>query len=83
MSDRHKTHNGRDRSGNFRVKQADVDDKLEDPQGPDFVRDDVRLGGAVGDTGPHAGQRGEQIERLIQDNRDDTNSLAEETRSES
>jgi hypothetical protein len=82
MSERHKTHNGRDRSGNFRVKQADVEDKLEDPQGADFVRDDVRLGGAVGDTGAHAGERGERIEQLIRDNHEDTHSLTDDARRE-
>ena len=69
MSDRKKTHNGRDKSGNFKVKQADVDDIQTDPQGTDVIRDDVRLGGAVEDTGPTAGQRGEQIGELIDENR--------------
>ena len=71
MSDRHKTHNGRDQDGNFRVKQADVEELLEDPRGADFVRDDVRLGGAIADTGPMAGRAGEEIERLIDSNRDE------------
>src|SRR5947209_7627308 len=31
MSERHKTHNGRDIDGRFRVRQEDVDDLLEDP----------------------------------------------------
>ena len=64
MSDRHKTHNGRDQDGNFKVKQADVDDLLEDPRGADFLKDDVRLSGAVEDTGPLAGTLGERIERM-------------------
>jgi hypothetical protein len=72
MSDRHKTHNGRDRSGHFKVKQADVDDLQAQPGGDDFVRDDVRLGGAIEDTGPQAGQRGERIEKLIEENREST-----------
>ena len=71
MSDRHKTHNGRDQDGNFKVKQADVDDLLEDPRGADFLQDDVRLSGAVEDTGPMAGAYGERIERMIADNRED------------
>ena len=53
MSERRKTHNGRDRSGHFKVKQADVDDLRTDPKGEDFIRDDVRLGGAVEDTDAH------------------------------
>lgn len=77
MSERHKTHNGRDRSGHFKVKQTDVEDTLEDPRGMDYIRDDVRLGGAVDDTGPHAGQRGEEIEELIRGNADDTRASSE------
>jgi hypothetical protein len=65
MSERHKTHNGRDVDGNFRVKQTDVEDTLEDPSGPEIIRDDVRLGGAVADTGPQAGASGEHVEQLI------------------
>jgi hypothetical protein len=75
MSERRKTHNGRDVDGHFKVKQADVDDKLEDPQGEEFLRDDVRLGGAVADTGPQAGASGEHIERLIDGNRADVDHL--------
>ena len=71
MSERHKTHNGRDVDGRFRVKQADVDDLLEDPAGVDYIRDDVRLGGAVEDTGPRAGQQGEKLGELIAENRED------------
>ena len=70
MSDRQKPHNGRDLDGQFKVKRADVDDTLEDPQGEDIVRDDVRLGGAVEDTGPAAGRSGERITELVEDNRE-------------
>ena len=72
MCDRKKPHNGRDRSGHFKVKQADVDDLRETPGGEEFVRDDVRLGGAIEDTGPQAGQRGERIGELIEENREAT-----------
>jgi hypothetical protein len=72
MSERNKPHNGRDRSGHFKVRQADVDDLLTDPEGVDHLRDDVRLGGAVEDTGMDAGKAGEQIERLIDQNADET-----------
>ena len=68
MTDRHKPHNGRDTDGRFRVRQEDVEDVLEDPIGPEIVRDDVRLGGAVADTGPHAGDSGRHIGDLIQEN---------------
>ena len=71
MSERKKTHNGRDTSGNFRVKQTDVEDLRTEPDGDEFVRDDVRLGGAVADTGPDAGRRGEQIGELVDQNRED------------
>ena len=80
MSERNKTHNGRDRDGNYRVKQADVDDTLADPQGEEFVRDDVRLGGAVADTGAHAGERGERVERLVANNREEVEKLAEQNK---
>ncbi len=73
MSERNKTHNGRDVDGRFRVRQADVEEVLEDPNGTDFVRDDVRLGGAVADTGPHAADRAKEIGDLIETNRDDVN----------
>ena len=71
MTERRKTHNGRDVDGRFRVRQADVDDLLEDPTGVDAVRDDVRLGGAVADTGPQAGSHARHIGELIDDNRTD------------
>jgi len=71
MSERRKTHNGRDVSGHFKVKQADVDDLETDRDGADFIRDDVRLGGAVADTGATAGQLGEHIGDLVDTNRED------------
>lgn len=70
MSDREKPHNGRDTAGNFKVKQADVEDLRTDPQGEEFVRDDVRLGGAVEDTGAQAGERGVRIGELAAENRE-------------
>jgi|SRR5690349_3178893 len=69
MSERRKTHNGRDIDGHFKVKQTDVEETLADPAGEEFIRDDVRLGGAVADTGPQAGAAGERVERLIDENR--------------
>jgi len=71
MSERKKTHNGRDVDGRFRVRLADVDDLLTDPNGEDLVRDDVRLGGAVADTGAHAADRAREIGELIANNRED------------
>jgi hypothetical protein len=71
MTDREKTHNGRDVDGRFRVRQADVDELLEDPNGVDLVRDDVRLGGAVADSGSQAGLHALEIGHLIEDNRED------------
>ena len=75
MSQRRKTHNGRDVDGHFKVKQTDVEDVLEDPQGVEFIRDDVRLGGAVADTGPQAGASGEEVSRMIDENRYDVDHL--------
>ena len=72
MSERHKPHNGRDTSGHFKVRQADVDDLLTDPNGAEYLRDDVRLGGAVEDTGLGAAEHGRRIERLIEQSEDET-----------
>jgi hypothetical protein len=71
MADHRKTHNGRDVDGRFRVRQADVDDVLEDPAGPEVLEDDVRLGGAVADVGPQAGLHARHLGELIAENRDD------------
>lgn len=70
MSERHKPHNGRDRSGHFKVKRDDVEELRADPQGEEFLRDDVRLGGAVEDIGPRAGEHAERISELVQENRE-------------
>jgi hypothetical protein len=75
MSERHKPHNGRDLDGRFKVRQEDVEDKLADPAGAEYVEDDVRLAGAVEDVGPDAGFRGERIERLIEQNQEDVERL--------
>ena len=76
MSERNKTHNGRDLDGHFKVRQADVEDLETDPNGSDFIRDDVRLGGAVADIGAHAGERAAHIHELVEENRDNVNKLA-------
>jgi hypothetical protein len=76
MSERNRTHNGRDLDGHFKVRQADVDDLETDPNGTDFIRDDVRLGGAVADVGAQAGQRAAHIHELVEDNRDDVNKVS-------
>ena len=76
MSDRQKPHNGRDESGHFKVKQADVDDLRTEPNGEEYVRDDVRLGGAVEDTGAQAGQRGVHIGDLVEENEADVERTA-------
>ena len=70
MSDRHKPHNGRDVNGQHHTKLVDVEDKVADVKGEDYVRDDVRTGGAVLDTGPQAGQRGEHVSELVEENRE-------------
>jgi hypothetical protein len=71
MSERNKPHNGRDGDGNFRVKQVDLDDVRTEPEGEDFIRDDVRQGGAVADIGALAGERAAEIGRRIEENRED------------
>ena len=83
MSERNKPHNGRDLDGHFKVRQADVDDLETDPQGADFIRDDVRLGGAVADIGPLAGQHGAHVADLIAENHDNVERLAHPPRGDS
>lgn len=78
MSERHKPHNGRDRSGHFKVKQADVEELRADPAGEDYVRDDVRLGGAIEDVGLEGAARARRIEELIDENRASVERLTDE-----
>ena len=78
MSERHKPHNGRDSDGNFRVRRVDVDDTQTDPDGEDILRDDVRQGGAVADTGSQAGRRAAEIGDRISENRENVKRLTEE-----
>lgn len=75
MSERNKTHNGRDLDGHFKVRLADVEDLETDPKGADFLRDDVRLGGAVADIGARAGLRAAHIHELVEENRENVNKL--------
>ena len=70
MSDRNKPHNGRDTSGHFKVRQDDFEDKIADPNGVDYIRDEVRLGGAVEDISAEAGRRADELQREIDKNRD-------------
>ena len=75
MSERNKTHNGRDVDGHFKVRTADVDDLVTEPEGAGYLRDDIRLGGAVVDTGPNAGLRGAHIAELIEENRENISKI--------
>lgn len=75
MSERSRPHNGRDLDGRYKVRQADVDDLETDPKGTDFIRDDVRLGGAVADVGAQAGQRAAHIHELVEQNRENVDKL--------
>ena len=70
MSERHKPHNGRDRSGHFKVRRVDTEELLADPEGVEHLKDDVRLGGAVEDVGVRATEPAEELTRLIEDNRE-------------
>jgi hypothetical protein len=76
MSERHKPHNGRDSTGNFRVKRVDLDEVETDPDGTDIVRDDVRIGGAIADTGALAGERAAEIGDAIQEDRENVKKFA-------
>ena len=78
MSERYKPHNGRDRSGHFKVKQADVEELRADPDGEEYVRDDVRLGGAIEDVGVEGAERARRIEKLIDENRADVERATKE-----
>lgn len=78
MSERHKPHNGRDRSGHFKVKQADVEELRADPEGEEFVRDDVRLGGAIEDVGLEGAERARRIAKLIDENNANVERATEE-----
>ncbi len=80
MSERNKPHNGRDTVGHLRVRAADIDELETEPNGEDFIRDDVRLGGAVADTGPHAGERGAHIKELVEENRANVQRVAKKKR---
>jgi hypothetical protein len=71
MTDRHKPHNGRSLDGQTQPRQIDVEELLEDPRGADYVRDDVRTGGAVADVGMHAAEPAMHIAELIEENRED------------
>lgn len=77
MSERHKPHNGRDKSGHYKVRQVDVEELQTEPEGADFVRDDVRLGGAVEDVGLNAGEHGKRITELVDENRENVEKLKE------
>lgn len=80
MSERQKPHAGRDRSGHRKVRIVDVEELLTDgPEAPDHLRDDVRLGGAVVDSGAGAGRSAAAIGDLIESNRRD---VARVTRTE-
>jgi len=77
MSERNKPHNGRDRSGHFKVKQVDVEELRAETEGEAHFRDDVRLGGAVEDVGKDAGLRGKKIGDLVEENRSQLEQLPE------
>lgn len=71
MSERSKPHNGRDIDGRFRVRQVDVADLSTDPGGAASFEDDVKLSGAVEDTGVEAGRLARRLQHLIDNNRID------------
>lgn len=80
MSERHKTHNGRDLHGHFKVRRADVDDLTTDPEGADYLRDDVRLGGAVEDIGLGGVERAKEIAELVEENRENVSKATGKTK---
>jgi hypothetical protein len=80
MSERRKPHNGRDTNGQHHTRLEDVEDLRTDVDGEAYLRDDVRTGGAVIDTGPQAGQRAEHIQELVDENREIVEKTAEHNR---
>jgi hypothetical protein len=80
MSERRKPHNGRDRNGQHHTRLEDFEDKRTDVNGELYVADDVRTGGAVIDTGPNAGQRGDRIQSLVDENREVVEKMGEHNR---
>ncbi|HJQ21335.1 MAG TPA: hypothetical protein VJ867_13390 [Gemmatimonadaceae bacterium] len=78
MSERYKPHNGRDKSGHYKVKQTDVEELATEPNGADYIRDDVRLGGAVEDVSAEGAERARHIGELVEQNRDDVEKAVEE-----
>jgi hypothetical protein len=77
MSERNKPHNGRDRSGHFKVKQTDVEELMTEPNGEEYMDDDVRLGGAVEDTSVAASERARRIHDLVERNRQDVEKVTD------
>jgi len=71
MSERSQPHNGRDLDGHFRVRHVDFDDLATDPDGVTYLEDDIRLGGAVADTGVDAVRLAMHLQHLIDNNRMD------------
>jgi len=82
MSERNKPHNGRDTSGHFKVKQTDVEDLMSEPNGEEYMDDDVRLGGAVEDTSVAASERAQRIHDLVERNRQDVEKVTDPEREE-
>lgn len=80
MSERLIPHNGRDTDGRYRVRATDVDDLITEPDGIMYFEDDIRLGGAVADTGPNAVRLALHLQHLIDNNRIDVEHLVERDR---
>ena len=77
MSERKKPHNGRDLDGHRKVIADDIDELVIDPAGEDILREEIRLSGAVADTGLEAGLRGVRIHELVEENREDVKRIAQ------
>lgn len=80
MSERLTPHNGRDTDGRHRVREIDVDDLIADRNGLTYFEDDIRLGGAVADTGTEAVRLAQHLQHLIDNNRIDVDHLIERDR---
>ncbi|MGZ8412552.1 MAG: hypothetical protein ACXW05_07445 [Gemmatirosa sp.] len=70
MSERHKAHMGRTLHGDHEKPVDSIADVGRDPIGTGAAADSVRVDGAIADVGVNATRRADQVQALIDQNRD-------------
>jgi hypothetical protein len=70
MSERHKAHMGRTLHGDLEKPVDSIADVGRDPIGTGAAADSVRVDGAIADVGVNATRRADQVQALIDNNRD-------------